>query len=158
MSELGPYNACEPEQKRAELPWPERVAMLSIHPEAASREDVARMAAELMERGPDWLERVAYRIDYPQTSRYIMQIVPTPIEDALRHMPDGSGEIVALNIVVMGDSLEDDLILLGIPWAEVKRLKGVVSELGEYSDLLPGGQHRTAFEAMIAAEAAKEKL
>lgn len=31
------------------LPWSERVAMLSIHPDAASREDVARLAAELME-------------------------------------------------------------------------------------------------------------
>ena len=31
------------------LPWSERVAMLSIHPEAATPKDVAEMAAQLME-------------------------------------------------------------------------------------------------------------
>jgi ribosomal protein L29 len=31
------------------LPWEERVALLSVHPDAASRDDVARLAAELME-------------------------------------------------------------------------------------------------------------
>ena len=31
------------------LPWPERVAMLSINPDAATRHDVAHLAAELME-------------------------------------------------------------------------------------------------------------
>ena len=32
-----------------ELPWDERVTMLSINPDAATREDVARMAADLMD-------------------------------------------------------------------------------------------------------------
>ena len=31
------------------IPWEEAVALFSIHPEAADAEDVARMAAELME-------------------------------------------------------------------------------------------------------------
>jgi hypothetical protein len=32
-----------------ELPWSERVNMLSINPDAATRDDVARMAGELSE-------------------------------------------------------------------------------------------------------------
>jgi len=31
------------------LPWNERIVMLSIHPDAASRDDAARLATELME-------------------------------------------------------------------------------------------------------------
>ena len=31
----------------APLPWPERVRMLSVHPDAATRDDIARMATEL---------------------------------------------------------------------------------------------------------------
>lgn len=33
----------------SKLPWLERVTMLSIHPDAASRSDVARMASDLVE-------------------------------------------------------------------------------------------------------------
>jgi len=32
-----------------DLPWEERVTMLSVNPEAATEEDVTRMAAEMME-------------------------------------------------------------------------------------------------------------
>lgn len=38
-----------PEITDTPLPWPDRVAMLSVNPDAANRDDVARMAAELME-------------------------------------------------------------------------------------------------------------
>jgi capsule polysaccharide export protein KpsE/RkpR len=31
------------------LPWSERIPMLSIHPDAATRDEVARLAAELMD-------------------------------------------------------------------------------------------------------------
>ncbi len=31
------------------LPWSERIPMLSINPDAANREDIARLASELME-------------------------------------------------------------------------------------------------------------
>lgn len=35
------------ERSEKVIPWDERVSMLSIHPDAATREDVARMAAEV---------------------------------------------------------------------------------------------------------------
>lgn len=38
-----------------QLPWLERLPMLSINPDAATRDDVAQMAAELMERRRDAL-------------------------------------------------------------------------------------------------------
>jgi len=31
------------------IPWAEKVALISINPDVASREDIARLAAELME-------------------------------------------------------------------------------------------------------------
>jgi hypothetical protein len=37
------------ENNTNDLPWDERITMLSIHPDAASRDDVARLASELME-------------------------------------------------------------------------------------------------------------
>lgn len=33
----------------SELSWQERIEMLSIHPDAAHRDDIARLAADLME-------------------------------------------------------------------------------------------------------------
>ncbi len=39
----------EPELKPGGLPWDERIVQLSIHPDAASKDDVARLASELLE-------------------------------------------------------------------------------------------------------------
>lgn len=49
------------------LPWSERVSMLSINPDAASRNDIARMAAELMEpqaRNPLSKESLLYLLGW----------------------------------------------------------------------------------------------
>ena len=47
------------------LPWAERVAILSSHPEYASNDDVARMAAELMQVAQN---RRSVKIISPQDS------------------------------------------------------------------------------------------
>lgn len=41
----------------SELPWPERVNILSINPDAASRDDVARLASECAAKDREIAER-----------------------------------------------------------------------------------------------------
>ena len=42
----------------SKLPWSERVPLFSIHPEAASPEDISRLASELMESRHSEFERI----------------------------------------------------------------------------------------------------
>jgi hypothetical protein len=44
-----------------DIPWEERVSMLSINPDAATQDDIARLAAELMEANYK-LEWVKFRL------------------------------------------------------------------------------------------------
>lgn len=45
--------AATDEEMERRIPWEERVVMLSIHPDAATRDDVARLASSLREEGRD---------------------------------------------------------------------------------------------------------
>lgn len=44
------------------MDWSERITMLSIHPDAATRDDVAQLAAELMEANAE-IERLRGKLD-----------------------------------------------------------------------------------------------
>lgn len=74
----------------SKIPWNERVSMLSIHPDAASRDDVARLAAELMEAR----NIINLAIDGIDALLYITDKTPTyedfeVIKQTLRQMPKG---------------------------------------------------------------------
>ena len=51
------------------LPWNERVPMLSVNPDAATREDVARMAAELMTANSLFADAGPYLNHHPSCRR-----------------------------------------------------------------------------------------
>lgn len=48
------------EESEMNLPWSERVNMLSVNPDAATRDDVAKMAAELQESRQNWMMAARY--------------------------------------------------------------------------------------------------
>lgn len=51
------------EAPKQTLPWDERITVLSVHPDAASRDDVARLASELMECRADRLPACKWKQD-----------------------------------------------------------------------------------------------
>lgn len=66
-TEFEPINNREDEM--TQLPWSERINMLSIHPDAATRDDVARMAAEL--------QHIYQHVSNPQVNSLFQHILST---------------------------------------------------------------------------------
>lgn len=62
----------------SELPWIERVTMISIHPDAATRDDVARMVAELVDA---LNERDRLRALCREAGKIIQQMLAIPADE-----------------------------------------------------------------------------
>jgi len=62
------------------LPWGERVPTLSVNPDAATRDDVARLAAELMDANHDRQELREAILPFVLHARALMATHHTPMQ------------------------------------------------------------------------------
>jgi len=75
------------------LPWNERVAAISVNPDMASREDIARMAAELMEKCSDEdVERMKLTIEESHRLLRHYASLLNNYDGGARKIPEGVSE------------------------------------------------------------------
>lgn len=95
------------------IPWSERVPMLSIHPDSASREDVARLAAELMEANHTLMA---------------LKVLLKKIDEAITYESEVQARI-GFYALPMKLCLEVRAALKGLPFAELIEPKQMLAAL-----------------------------